>query len=149
MIKATGDKEIDAVLRGLPLLLSDRLLSNSFTDAAKPMVEAIKRFTPTGETDNLINSIGIVKERNIIDGKALGQIQIGPRRKGKYKGWHGHLLEYGHKSRKKEGGKGKDFVPAHPFMEPGSDQTREVVLARINTSIGTKVTQFIKRTVKQ
>lgn len=148
MIRLTGDKEIDLVLKGLPLLLSDRVLSNSFSDAAKPMVEAIKSFTPTGETDNLINSIGIVKERNIVDGKAIGQIQIGPRRKGRYKGHIGHIIEYGTVNRKTKSGANRGAVKANPFMEKGLDQTKDQVLGRINNSIGNKLYQFMRRTIK-
>lgn len=148
MIKLTGAKEVDDVLRGLPLQLSDRVLSNAFTDAAKPMVEAIKSYTPTGETDNLIDSIGIVKERNIVEGTAIGQIQIGPRRKGKYKGYIGHILNFGTLRRQTKSGANRGSVKAVHFMEKGLNQTSAQVLGRINGSIGTKLFQFMKRTIK-
>src|SRR5688572_5570232 len=96
MIRLTGAKEIDQVLRGLPLQLTDKVLQNSFSDAAKPLVEAAKSLAPKGITGNLVESIGVTKEpAKTLVNRAVGQIQVGPRRKGKYKGFAGHLMEYG------------------------------------------------------
>lgn len=145
---ATGVKEIDQVLRGLPLQLTEKVLQNSFADAAKPMVEAIKSYTPTGETDNLIDSIGITKERSLSSSRAVGEIQLGPRRKGRYKGHIGQIINFGTGPRETKSGANRGSVPANPFMEKGYNQTKDPVLGRINTSIGGKLIAFMKRTIK-
>ena len=149
MIRLTGAKEIDQVLRGLPLQLTDKVLQNSFSDAAKPLVEAAKSLAPKGITGNLVESIGVTKEpAKTLVNRAVGQIQVGPRRKGKYKGFAGHLMEYGTTIRETKKGANRGMVTPHKFMGPAFDQTNGQVESKINDSIGRKLSAFMKRTIK-
>ena|SRR5688572_27835262 len=149
MIRLTGAKEIDDVLRGLPLQVSDKVLQNSFADAAKPLVDAARSLAPEGETGNLKESLGVIKEpAKTLVNRAVGQIQVGPRRKGKYKGFAGHLLEFGTTVRETKSGANRGNVTPDPFMEPAFNQTSLQVENRINNSIGRKLSAFMRRTIK-
>lgn len=140
-ISVTGVKEIDAVLKGMPLVLQDRVMKTAHADAAKPLISAAKAIVPVGETGNLQKSIG-VERVSIKKVDAIGLVQVGPRRKGGNKGFHGHLIEFGKTNR--DGTKTK----AQPFMEPAFNQTKTAVESGVAQSLGTKLYQFMKRTLK-
>lgn len=139
MIEVTGYKEILNVIQQLPDQFSDPYLRRVHTKAAVPLVNRIHLLAPVGLTGNLADSIGIVKA------EGLGGIAVGPRRKGGFKGFHAHNVEYGHKSRRIRSGKA--FVPAHPFERPAWEQTQDQV-EQIEANILTKdLGQFIRSKV--
>lgn len=147
-VRLTGVKEIDSVLKGLPLQVTDRVLQNAFSDAAKPLVQTAQSIAPK-DTGTLAESIGVTKEpAKTLVNRAVGQIQVGPRRKGKYKGYHGHLIEFGTTIRETKSGANRGNVKPDPFMEPAFNQTSGQVENRINNSIGKKLLGFMKRTIK-
>lgn len=149
MIRLTGAKEIDQVLRGLPLQLTDKVLQNSFSDAAKPLVQAAQSLAPKGVTNNLTESIGVEKEpAKTLVNRAVGQIQVGPRRKGKYKGYIGQIKEFGTGVRETKSGANRGVDIGKKFMEPAFNQTSGQVEIRINDSIGRKLSAFMKRIIK-
>jgi len=141
MISVTGIREIDRVLKGLPVQLQDRVLKNAHADAAKPLIATAKNIVPVGKTGNLKASIG-VERVSLKKSNAVGLVQVGPRRKGGSKGFHGHLIEYGKTNR--DGSKSKP----NPFMEPAFNQTKNQIESNIATSLGRKLNQFMKRTIK-
>lgn len=141
MISVTGIKEIDAVLRGLPRQMQDSILKSAHADAAKPLIDAAKHIVPVGKTKNLQTSIG-VERISIKKTNEVGLVQVGPRRKSGYKGFHGHLIEYGKTNRD-----GTRTTP-QPFMEPAFNQTKTQVESRIAENLGKKVYQFMRRTIK-
>jgi len=142
-ISITGLKEIDDVLKGMPTVFQDRVLKTAHADAAKPLVDAAKGLVRVGKTSNLKNSIGVERvSMKKVD--AVGLVQVGPRRKGGHKGYHGHLIEYGHFTRD-----GVNKTDAYPFMAPAFEQTKALVEGRIAQSVGVKLAQYIKRTVKK
>lgn len=148
-MRLTGAKEIDQVLAGLPLQVADKVLQNSFSDAAKPLVQAAKSLAPKGKTGNLTESIGVTKEpAKTLVNRAVGQIQVGPRRKGKYKGFAGHLNEFGTTARETKSGANRGRMTPHKFMEPAFNQTKGALESRINDSIGRKLSAFMKRIIK-
>lgn len=158
-ISVTGIKEIDEVLKGMPLQLSDKVLQSAHAAAAKPLIEKAKLIAPEGPTGNLVDSIGAVKGNfNQVASlqREVGQVTVGPRRGGRYKGYAGHLVEYGTKGRKTKGKGNKrpvrnanrGVMPKKPFMEPAFQSTKTEVESRIATEIGKKLSSFMKRTIK-
>lgn len=141
MISVTGIKEIDKALKGLPIQLQDRILKNAHADAAKPLIATAKNIVPVGKTKNLQSSIG-VERVSLKKSNEVGLVQVGPRRKGGSKGFHGHLIEYGKTNRD-----GSKTTP-QPFMEPAFNQTKNEVEKNISQSIGRKLTLFLKRTLR-
>lgn len=146
MISFSGVAEIDKVLRTLPNQLTHNLLSEVHTIAARPLVERARLLAPLGETMNLTKSIGIEKESY---GKSdtLGIVRAGVRR-GRYKGNHGHLVEYGTRSRQTRSGSNRGVMPRKPFMEPSWMQTKTQVERIISFQVSKKIVQYIKSNVR-
>lgn len=141
----TGAKEIDAVLREMPLALSHQVLGQANIDAARPLIDKEHLLAPVGETGNLAESIGAYRV-SLKSASVLGEVRVGPRRKGGYKGFHGHLIEFGFRTRSK--GKGKPFVQAHPFAKPAFDATKGEIERGITTAVAKVVLRTMKRHIK-
>lgn len=144
-LSITGLQEIDAVLRGLPLLYTHKVLQAAHADAAKPMVEREHRLAPVGNTGRLADSIGIVKP-SFSRSSVLGEIIVGPRR-GRFGGQHGHFPEFGTKPRSYKGAN-RGVMPIKKYAEPAFDQTNDQVLDRIKLSLGQKTYTFMKRIIR-
>lgn len=140
-ISISGVKEIDDCLRGLPLQVQDSVLTKVHTDSAFPLVSAAHLLAPVGKTGNLAESIGVVKA-GIKRGGNIGQVNIGPRRGGGFKGHHGHLIEFGKTNRN-----GTKTSP-NPFMERGWKQSKDEVEHNIAAAIGKRLFSFMKRTLR-
>lgn len=147
MMKVTGLKEIDTVLRGLPLQLTDRLLQNAAARAAKPLVVKEQLLAPEGPEGALVDSIGVVKER-YGSGREIGQVAVGPRRRGRYKGYHAHLVEYGTKERFNRRGASRGRMPAKPFAKPAFDATKDQVLGNYRLEVGRVVYNYMRRVLR-
>lgn len=149
MIKVTGINEIDAVLKGLPDQVNNKVMQAANVYAAKPLIEKAKLLAPEGPTGSLVDSIGAIKSPSASSTQGVGQIQVGPRRRGGYKGFHGHLVEYGTKTRStRTSNANRGRMTANPFMEKAFDQTKDEVLKRINDGVGKALYSFMKRTIK-
>jgi len=143
-ISLSGAVELDRCLKGLPKVLQNNLLQNAHVAAAKPLVDAAKANAPLGETGNLKRSIG-VERISLSTSDGTGVVQVGPRRKGGYKGYHAHLVEYGKKNRGERG----DRSRAIPFMQDAFGMTKREVEKNIAFQVGVKVAQYMVRTVKK
>lgn len=152
MTTILGAKELHQFLNGLPREFSDPLLQKINTKAAIPLVNKMHRMAPVGLTGNLAASIGVVKSgRNNVG--ELGQIEIGPRRKGGFKGFAGHFNEFGTKRRRVKKrhpifGYDRGVMPKRPFLEPAWEQTKAEVLGNITKELGKVVTDFGRATLK-
>jgi HK97 gp10 family phage protein len=144
MISVTGVREIDKVLKELPKQMTHAILGSAHVAAAKPLVEKAKLTAPEGPTGNLVDSIGAVKT-SIKRADAIGQVFVGPRRKGRYKGYHGHMVEFGTKRRKTKKGANRGVMPAKPFMKPSFESTKNEVERQIATQIGRVVVRTMRR----
>jgi hypothetical protein len=151
-MRVTGVKEIDRVLKGMRPLLSHKVLQTAHAAAGKHTVNAAKLLAPEGPTGRLIDSIGVVKA-SIGRANSLGEISLGPRR-GRYKGFAAHLVEYGTVNRKLKGrgkyrrGTKRGIMPARPFMEPAWNRTKERVKGSINDEVGRVLYNFMRKTIK-
>jgi hypothetical protein len=152
-IRLTGEKDIDRVLIGLPKQINHRVLQTAHAAAAKPTVNAAKLLAPEGPTGNLVDSIGIQKTP-IGRAGALGEIAVGPRR-GRYKGYAAHLVEYGTRARRTRGrgkyraGASRGTMPKRPFMYPAWIKTQAQVKDSINGQIGRVLYNYMRRTIKR
>lgn len=131
-----GIEELSQVLDALAgnQKLSNKVVRGILNKAAKPIIDEAKSRVAKEDGD-LKKSIGTIPGR----GRGKGeQVYIGPRRGGRFKGYAGHLVEYGtapHIIRAKAAGgqlhlRGNVFVEevhhpgaaAKPFMRPAADQ---------------------------
>lgn len=161
-MRLTGIKEIDAVLKGLPKQLQHKVLVNAHAAAAKPMIQSAKSKI-NRVSGNLQDSIGVIKSSTKRSSDRLGMVTVGPRRGGSLKGYHGHLLEFGHWTRPQIktlmgfGGvklvrkdyKGQKWVKPKPFMKPAFDETVTQVADNAKIEIAKKLESFMRRTIKR
>lgn len=147
-MSVTGAREIDKVLEMMPKELTHQVLGTAHAAAAKPLITKAQLTAPEGPTGNLIDSIGAVKTPMKKAG-AIGEVTVGPRRSRPHKGHHGHLIEYGFKTRARSGAKGKKtFVAGKPFMKPSFYATKGQVIEAIRVEIGKKVYATMLRYIK-
>lgn len=154
-ITITGVKEIDDCLKAMPRDLTDKVLQTAGVNAAKPLISKAKLMAPEGPTGNLVDSIGAIKGRKSAS-RNIGQVSVGPRRGGNYKGYAGHLVEYGTRARYTKG-RGKKrkvknayrgIMPKKKFMEPAFQATRTQILSSYNTEVSKVLVRTMKRTLK-
>ena len=146
-ISLTGVKEIDAVLKGLPLQMTHTILSQAHAAAAKPLVDKAKLLAPEGPTGNLVDSIGAEKTGSLAKVTNVGEVIAGPRRSRRHKGHVGHLVEYGTRSRTNKRGANRGRMMAKPFMAPAFNQTKDLVEKSIADNIGKKLAAFMRRSL--
>ena len=154
-ISVTGIAEVDNLLRSLPNQVNHRIMGAAHLDAAKPLIDAAQNIVAgrdkTTNTGRLEQSIGGIKISQRKSGE-VGMVHIGPRRKkGIYYGFHGHLVEYGHRlvSSKKSGKRVIGFVRPYPFMKPAFDKTKDEVGRNIVETVQKKLMSFMKKTIKK
>ena len=143
----SGYKEIDDVLKGLPLQLTHRILGQAHADAAKPIIPAAQSKI-RNRRGYLSKSIGTEKI-SMRKADTVGLVYVGPRRKRGYKGYHGHWIEFGHWLTKTKGGDRIKWVDAHPFMEPAFNSTKSQVTDNIKESVGKKLRNFMRTTIRK
>lgn len=149
-ISVTGIKEIDNVLKNLPLALQHSVLQSAHAAAAKPLVERERLLAPEGPTGKLVDSIGIVKTPFKKAG-VIGEITVGPRRK---IAPHSHLVEYGTKVRRLKGrgkykaGTERGKMTKKPFAKPAFDQTKGIIERGIAENIGKAVIKTMRKYLK-
>lgn len=139
MIEVRGATEILNVIKGLPRQFSDPYLRRVHTRAVLGLVNRIHLLAPVGLTGNLADSIGIVKTQE------LGGIAVGPRIGGNYKGFAGHLVEYGTKRRRTRRGANRGVMPAKPFERPAWEQMDSQVEANIAGILEKDVGSYLRR----
>lgn len=145
-LSVTGVKEIDSVLKGMPLLLTHQVLGSAHLAAAKPLIEKEKLLAPEGPTGNLVDSIGAIKTP-FKKANSVGEVSVGPRRSRRYKGHVGHLVEFGTKPRKTKKGAYRGIMPKKPFAEPAFRVTQSMVVGNISEQVGRKLYSFMKRKI--
>jgi HK97 gp10 family phage protein len=146
-ISLTGAKEIDKVLLGLPAQLSHPILQAAHAAAAKPLIEKEKLLAPEGPNGDLVDSIGAVKTP-FAKATVVGEVIVGPRRSRRYKGHHGHLVEFGTRPRKTQKGANRGTMTKKPFASPAFKITQPVVINRISTEVGRKLYAYMKRVIR-
>lgn len=141
-------KEIDTVIRKLPDQVNHKLLQSAHLQALKLTVDKAKMLAPEGPTGNLVDSIGTVRP-SFKRASELGLVESGPRRKGRYKGQAGHLVEYGTRPRQTKKGANRGAMKAKPFMEPAWESTKNDVIKSINQYLGRALVNFMKRVIRR
>lgn len=146
--KMTGFKELDAVLKELADVNSNAVravLRESLQVAAKPIVPLARSKIRKGPTGNLRKSIGA---RSTGERRGPVTIAIGPRVGKGFKGYHGHLVEFGHKLVR--AGVTYGHVAARPFMRPAWDaEGGDKALARLAKELGPRIIKHADRIAKK
>lgn len=153
MVVVTGFKEVDELLKRLPKELNHKVVGSAIFQSTKPLVSSAKARVKN-KTGNLKESIGAVRQ-SIKRATEIGEVRVGPRIGGRYKGYHGHLVEYGAKDRP-PGGWYARFANAHnttskphPFLKPAFEATKGEVMGQINNNIAISLRNSMRRLLKK
>jgi HK97 gp10 family phage protein len=146
-VTLTGQKEIDAVLRQMPLALTHSVLGTANIDASRPLVDREHLLAPVGRTGDLAESIGAYRVSQK-SATSIGEVRVGPRRQGGFKGYHAHLVEFGTVKRQTKKGANRGIMRAKPFIKPAFNQTKAEVERRITRSIGNVLLRTMKRYIR-
>ena len=141
----TGKKELDDLLKQLPKEMSNHdALGKAHLQSAKILVEKEKLLAPEGPTGNLVDSIGSVRTP-FKKANGIGEVVVGPRRKGRFKGFAGHLVEYGTKRRKNKKGANRGTMLKKPFARPAFEQTKTSLKDSVKVNLKKIVVKALKR----
>jgi hypothetical protein len=143
-LSVTGDKQIDRLFKAWPRDLQHQTLGTAHASAAKPLVEKAKLLAPEGPTGNLVDSIGLVKTP-VAKANNIGEVIVGPRRSRRFRGFAGHLVEFGTRPRRNKKGANRGVMPKTPFMQPAFIATSAAVINRISTELARKMYSTMKR----
>lgn len=138
-----GFKELDNVFKALPRSMDHKTWSAINYDRSKILVAEEKRNAPVGATHNLVDSIGSVK----LSAKRteLGAVWTGPRRKGGYKGFAGHLTNFGTRQRRTKKGANRGIMPASHFVE----KSFRAVAGQMEDGLAESAQKVLVRTAKR
>jgi len=145
-IAITGIKELDMVLKMMPRAIDDKFMLQVNTEKAKPLVQRMKLTAPEGPTGNLVDSIGVVRMSKRLG--QLGTVWVGPRRKGGHRGFAGHLVEFGTKTRTNKRGANRGIMPKTPFAEPSFIATAPQIKAGETEAIAKVLVKTMRRYLK-
>ncbi|MGY3091085.1 hypothetical protein ACVWYF_004149 [Hymenobacter sp. UYAg731] len=134
-------EELSQVLDGLPGAFGDKVIDGVLRKAGQPMLKLAKALSSNADvTGDTTKSIGFIANRK------NNSLTLGPRRGNGFKGYVGHILEYGaapHTIKAKAaggllvwaGGAAKQVshpgIAAQPFMRPAFDATNPQVVDSI------------------
>ncbi|MGI4822251.1 MAG: HK97-gp10 family putative phage morphogenesis protein [Janthinobacterium lividum] len=162
-LKFVGLEELGQVLDGLAgdKKLSNKVVRGILNKGAKPIVAEAKSRVSRKNGD-LQKSIGTIPGRGQGKGE---QVYIGPRRGGRFKGYAGHLVEYGTAPHiikaKAAGGQlhllGNRFAEevhhpgaaAKPFMRPAFDSKKDEAIGIIKDECKAIIADAFKSVFKQ
>lgn len=143
-LSLSGNRELDELLKGLPLQYTHKVMSEAHAAAAKPLIERAKMLSPY-RTGNLERSLGTEKTTNLNKVSNIGEVIAGPRRSKRYKGQIAHIVEFGTNVRRNRKGANRGAVKKTPFMGPAFDQTKDIVERNIGNELSRKTIAFMKR----
>jgi HK97 gp10 family phage protein len=134
-LRFSGFEDAATLLDALPARLGQRTLLKILRKGGKPIVAEARSRVPV-KKKALIRSIGTINGRGAGRGE---QVYLGPRRGGSFKGYAGHLIEYGTAPRSKKTGGSTGSVAAHPFMRPAYelriDEARAIIKEQLRAII--------------
>ena len=145
-VKITGMKELNQVMSGLKKFNQHKIMGSVLYKASKPMMTAQKQIAAqktTRRTGNLDTSIGRMKV-SMKKAAEIGTVRVGPRIGGRYKGYHGHLIEFGTKDRYTKKGAYRGRGPSLPFVAPAFTGQLEQVKKNIYTEFNRLFNTLIK-----
>lgn len=144
--------ELNIRLENFKDITKHKIMGSMLYQATKPMEEEQQKIAglqrgqqnmPVPKrTGNLVKSIGRVRVP-MAKANAIGAVRIGPRRGGQYKGYHGHLIEFGHK-KVLWGRRTNERVKPYPFIEPAYRAKKDEVEGRMGSALNSVLKRWEK-----
>ena len=155
----SGVKDLDSMIKYLDNEVKTKISRSAHIKASEPLIDSA-RARINFKSGRLNRSIGYETAKNVP--YEAGAIIVGPRRGKGFKGQHGHLLEYGHKTRpktinkfamglvqartygSKTGGQ-PGFVKPYPFMKPALELEKNKVLVMIKFFVADGIEKYVRK----
>lgn len=151
MVVIQGYAELRDALKHLPDSMTHTIISGAYKKASESLIVSAQTYlrskTKT-RTGNLVQSIGAVK-MPIKKAKEVGETWVGPRRRGGYRGNHGHLIEFGTVDRYTKSGRYTGRSPKLPYMEPAFNDKKDDVLNKFRVIVGDHTASYLRRRIKK
>lgn len=149
MYEVQGLEQFEKIMKGLPEKMRRKEIYNVIRNVAGPVEKAAKLEAQKIEADawsnhrrmntgNLEDSIGRIKGKS----KDFINTQVAPRAKGRFKGFHAQLVQFGTKGRANKKGQNRGSMTANPFMQRAFDKTLNGVRAEFERQIAKKIEKF-------
>lgn len=148
-VKITGLDNVTEALRNMQYADKKKILLSAYKRAVKPTYTMMKSLAPKGKTLNLWNSIGIqsFKRQDKVG------VKIGARASGRYRGYHGYIVEFGTVNRYAKTYKGKPLttprftgkMPYNGFVRKSVKATESQVVNSVAQEWHNAMKRFIKR----
>lgn len=143
MTQVVGMKELIKNIKSLEGFIEQKqLLQDSGRKALRPYVRRARSAAPVGETGNLKRSIGIKSA------KRSGVVFAGPRR-GKYKGYHAHMLEYGTKLRNTDSGANRGRIVTNGFLRRTYEPMKSTILQTYMRDLPRKLNKYLAKALRK
>jgi len=150
-VEIEGFKRLESQLKQLPEKVKRTTLYRILRDVTGPVEKAVLAEVNKIERDaeaagrqttgNLYDAIGKIQGKS----KEYVNIQVAPRAKGKFRGWHAHLVHFGTKTRKTKKGWSRGAAKENLFMERAFQKT----LTQVRPDFENKIAKEIEKLAKQ
>ena len=145
-VKIDGLQSLEKCLKGLPASVSKKVVRSGLRKSAKPLVKKARQLVAKDQRV-LEKSIGVITGSQLARSRGISAgakqslrddkmaVFVAPRLRGKYKGFYGHILEFGTVK-----------MAAQPFMRPAWEHTKTEVENIFIENIGDAVHRHFQKT---
>lgn len=149
MYEVQGLEQFEKIMKGLSEKMRRSEIYNVIRNVAGPVEKAAKLEAAKIESNawtqhKRINSGNLEESIGRIRGKSrdYANIQVAPRAKGRFKGFHAQLVQFGTAGRRNKKGQNRGRMTANPFMQRAFDKTLNGVRANFEKQIAKKIEKF-------
>lgn len=146
MYEVQGLDQFEKIMKGLSDKMRRSQMYSLIRNVAGPVEKAAKQEAAKIESDawskhkrinsgNLEESIGRIRGKS----KDYLNIQVAPRAKGRFKGFHAQLVQFGTTDRRNKKGQNRGKMDPNPFMQRAFDKTLSGVRANFEKQIAKKI----------
>lgn len=148
-----GLKELQSQLRQVPERIKRNELYRILRNVTGPVENAMRAEVTAIEmaaqaagrdtTGNLYDAIGSIRGKS----KEYLNLQVAPRARGKYKGWHAHLVNFGTKSRRTKRGFNRGAARENNFAQRAFDKTINQVRPNFEAQVAKSTERLMKQNI--
>tara|TARA_R110000822_G_scaffold15064_2_gene52436 strand:+ start:360 stop:818 length:459 start_codon:yes stop_codon:yes gene_type:complete len=149
MYEVQGLEQFERIMKGLSEKMRRAEMFNLIRKVAGPVEKAAKQEAAQIESQawsqygrinsgNLEESIGRIRGKS----KEFLNVQVAPRAKGRFKGFHAQLVQFGTDGRTNKKGQNRGKMTANPFMKRAFDKTLNGLRGDFEKQVAKKIEKF-------
>lgn len=147
-----GVKELDDFFEGMARTDQRKIILDAYRAGVKPIIRAarsnLKTAVKTKTDKTLSKSIGFVPLRSKKT-SVFASAKVGARRFGRYRGFHGHLVDAGTAERSTSSGKNRGKMPATNFFSRAADANTDATLSIAADSMIVSLNKLVAKKLKK